>query len=144
MSEPITAHGSTDATDSSKLFTTAIRTVALSMIVILTFSMLMAPAAAATGDPTSVETSDSEFCDNAIMTTITSAISFFTVLGPTAGTLMAVWNMNKAASSNQKQKKKEAKENIKDNLKYGFGAGAITALLGLVTSWGPFAVCGGF
>lgn len=97
------------------------------------------PAAAAT----SVSTSDATFCDNAVMTTITSAISFFTVAGPTLGVLNAVWNMSKAASTNKSNKKKEAKENVQDSLKYGLGAGAITAILGLFTSWGPFAVCAG-
>jgi ABC-type Fe3+ transport system permease subunit len=77
------------------------------------------------------------------MKTINGAISFFTLAGPSLGVLNAAWNMSKAGFSNQSSDKKEAKQNIKSSLIYGFGTGALTGIVGLFTAWGPFAICGG-
>lgn len=147
MDGPITSHSKqnspTTARDESDIIWSMTRGFTIAMVVSLMLTMMMVTPAAATSGATDVTESDSQFCDNAIMTTINGAISFFTVAGPMLGSLNAVWNMSKAASTNQSSKKKEAKQQMQDSLKYGFGAGALTAIVGLITAWGPFAVCGG-
>ena len=120
---------------------TAIGVGVAMLVMMLTLTLLSSGVAAQ--DNSSVGNADQNtgFCSNPIMTTITNATGFITVLGPTAGILNAGWNMTKAASTNKSNKKKEAKENIQDSIKYGFGVGMLGAIAALLTGFGPFAVC---
>jgi ABC-type Fe3+ transport system permease subunit len=148
MDEPTTSHSNRRSQQSAiKNKLSGLRSAGtaftIAMVLMLALTGMAAPAAAQDGSADEVATSDSDVCDNSIMQTINGAISFFTLAGPSVGILNAAWNMSKAGFSNQSNDKKEAKQNIKSSLIYGFGTGALTGIVGLFTAWGPFAVCGG-
>lgn len=106
-------------------------------IALWAFMLLLSVASGGAVAQSGNQSSSSNFCGNAIMTTISNATGFLAVLGPTIGILNAGWNMTKAASSNKSNKKKEAKENIQDSIKYGLGVGLISAIGNLLLNFGP-------
>ena len=86
---------------------------------------------------------ESEICNNDLMTFVDGVTKAITFIAPIVGFANAGINFTKAAGTNKSQKKKEAKENIRSSIMYGLAGGFLSAIVALILSFGPMSTCDG-
>jgi hypothetical protein len=87
--------------------------------------------------------SESDICENDLMTFIDGGTKAITFIAPVVGFANAGVNFTKAAGTNKSQKKKEAKENIRSSIMYGLAGGFLSAIVALILTFGPMSTCDG-
>lgn len=106
-------------------------------VAVVTLLIASDPVAAQEG-PT-----DEDICGNDLMTFIDGATKAITFIAPVIGFANAGVNFSKAAGTNKPQTKKEAKENIRSSIMYGIAGGFLSAIVGLILTFGPMSTCDG-
>jgi ABC-type Fe3+ transport system permease subunit len=124
----------------------AIESVAFNAGLVLGFALVAVPAALYFfSEPAAAQSggggSTSGICSNDLMGFVRNATGALVVVAPSIGFANAGWNFSKAAGTNKSNKKKEAKENIRSSIMYGIAGGMMSAIVALLTTWGPFSYC---
>lgn len=122
--------------------------IAFNFGLVLGFSFVALPALlyfisepAAAQNVSGSGTTSTGICSNDLMGFVRNGTGAMVVVAPSIGFLNAGWNFSKAAGTNKSNKKKEAKENIRSSIMYGIAGGMMSAIVGLLTTWGPFSYC---
>jgi hypothetical protein len=81
-------------------------------------------------------------CDSELVDTIRNAMLVLTLIGPLLGGLVAGFNMVMASVKNDPQEKKQHSSNVQSSIFWGVAAGALFAILGVLSIIIPSAGCG--